>query len=45
LRSLICPLTTRLNSRINAASSLGSEPCVFTHPMECPAVVHGDWLD
>ena len=30
LRNLICPLATRLKSRTNAASSLGSEPCVFT---------------
>src|SRR6266567_1653665 len=30
LRNLICPLATRLNSRTTAASSLGSEPCVFT---------------
>jgi len=30
LRNLICPLTTRLKSRFNAASSLGREPCVFT---------------
>ena len=29
LRNLICPLATRLKSRISAASSLGSEPCVF----------------
>jgi Transglutaminase-like superfamily len=29
-RSLIWPLTTRLKSRINAASSVGSEPWVFT---------------
>src|SRR5437667_12154694 len=29
-RNLICPLTTRPKSRISAASSLGSEPCVFT---------------
>jgi hypothetical protein len=27
---LICPLATRLKSRTSAASSLGSEPCVFT---------------
>src|SRR5436189_387321 len=30
LRNLICPLATRLKSRTSAASSLGSEPCVFT---------------
>src|SRR5437667_11282039 len=30
LRNLICPLTTRLKSKISAASSVGSEPCVFT---------------
>ncbi len=30
LRNLICPLPTRLKSRVRAASSLGSEPCVFT---------------
>src|SRR3989449_10846288 len=30
LRNLICPLATRLKSRISAVSSLGSEPCVFT---------------
>jgi len=29
-RSLICPLATRLKSRIRAASSVGREPCVFT---------------
>src|SRR5207244_7062328 len=29
-RNLICPLATRLKSRTSAASSLGSEPCVFT---------------
>ena len=28
-RNLICPLATRLKSRTSAASSLGSEPCVF----------------
>jgi hypothetical protein len=26
---LICPLATRLKSRTSAASSVGSEPCVF----------------
>src|SRR5437870_10025236 len=30
LRNLICPLATRLKRRTSAASSLGSEPCVFT---------------
>jgi hypothetical protein len=30
LRNLICPLATRLESRTTSASSLGSEPCVFT---------------
>jgi hypothetical protein len=30
LRNLICPLATRLKSRTSAASSVGSEPCVFT---------------
>src|SRR5437879_4594035 len=30
LRNLICPLATRMKSRTSAASSLGSEPCVFT---------------
>ena len=30
LRNLICPLATRPKSRISAASSVGSEPCVFT---------------
>ena len=30
LRNLIWPLATRLKSRTMAASSLGSEPCVFT---------------
>ena len=30
LRNLICPLTTRLKSKTSAASSLGSDPCVFT---------------
>ena len=29
LRNLICPLATRPKSRINVASSDGSEPCVF----------------
>jgi hypothetical protein len=29
LRNLICPLATRLKSRTSAASSVGSEPCVF----------------
>src|SRR2546426_8235996 len=35
-RSVICPLTTRLKSRISAASSLGSEPCVFTRRRNSP---------
>src|SRR5262249_54646925 len=30
LRNLICPLATRPKSRTSAASSVGSEPCVFT---------------
>ncbi len=30
LRNLICRLATRLQSRTSAASSPGSEPCVFT---------------
>jgi len=30
LHNLICPLATRLKSKTRAASSLGSEPCVFT---------------
>src|SRR5437773_4231366 len=30
LRNLICPLATRLKSRITAESSVGSELCVFT---------------
>jgi len=30
LRNLICPLATRLKSRTSAASSVGSELCVFT---------------
>jgi hypothetical protein len=34
LRYLICPLATRLKSRTTAASSVGSEPCVFTRSLE-----------
>src|SRR5207245_2545295 len=34
LRSLTCPLMTRLKSRISAASSVGSEPWVFTELVE-----------
>ncbi len=30
LRSLICPLATKLKSSTSAASSPGREPCVFT---------------
>ena len=30
LRNLICLLATRLKSNTSAASSLGSEPCIFT---------------
>jgi hypothetical protein len=26
----MCPLATKLKSKVSAASSLGSEPCVFT---------------
>jgi len=36
LRNLICPLATRLKSKTTAASSLGSEPCVFTRRPKLP---------
>src|SRR3989442_9390506 len=36
LRNLICPLATRLKSSTSAASSLGSDPCVFTRRRNSP---------
>src|ERR1700737_4888128 len=36
LRSLICPVAIRPKSSSSAASSLGSEPCVFTRRRNSP---------